>query len=320
MALYTDTKAKILTPEGATIEFLTNLGILQGDVLAPFIFIVVLDFILRLAITEDTPSFRLSADLSLSDLEFADDIAAITNTIKDNTVLCQNIADAAAKYGLLFNIKKTQYMTFGIPGPRIRADAVIVNDKPLDEVREFKYLGSYMSSTDQDIKVRKGLAWAAMNSLDVFWKSDMSRKLKVKIFRTAVESILLYGCETWTLKVAQNNTLDGTYTKLLRRALNISWKSHTSNDVLYQDIPKISNTIRSRRLKFAGHLYRHDTQPAHHLLFWKPDYGARYHGRPKLTYDDILKCDTGLPTADMKRTMMDRTKWRSVADHSLKPD
>ena len=84
-----------------------------------------------------------------------------------------------------------------------------------------------MSSTDQDIKVRKGLAWAAMNSLDVFWKSDMSSKLKVKIFRTAVESILLYGCETWTLKVAQNNTLDGAYTKLLRHALNISCKSHT---------------------------------------------------------------------------------------------
>ena len=60
-----------------------------------------------------------------------------------------------------------------------------------------------------------------MNSLDIFWKSDMSRKLKVKIFRTAVESILLYGCETWTLKVAQNNTLDGIYTKLLRRVLNI---------------------------------------------------------------------------------------------------
>ena len=191
MALYTDTKAKILTPEGATIEFLTNLGILQGDVLAPFIFIVVLDFILRLAITDDTPSFRLSSDLTLSDLEFADDIAAITNTIKDNTVLCQNIADAAAKCGLLFNIKNTQYMTFGIPGPRIRADAVIVNNKPLDEVREFKYLGSYMSSTDQDIKAKKGLAWAAMNSLDIFWKSDMSRKLKVKIFRTPVESIFM---------------------------------------------------------------------------------------------------------------------------------
>ena len=74
---------------------------------------------------------------------------------------------------------------------------------------------------------QKGPFRGSYDSLDVFWKSDMSSKLKVKIFRTALESILLYGCETWTPKVAQNNTLDGAYTKLLRRALNISCKSHT---------------------------------------------------------------------------------------------
>ena len=50
MTLYINTKAKIMTPAGITLEFLTNLGILQGDVLAPLIFIIVLDFIIKLAI------------------------------------------------------------------------------------------------------------------------------------------------------------------------------------------------------------------------------------------------------------------------------
>ena len=45
-----NTKVKIMTTEGITLEFLSNLGIPQGDVLAPLIFIIVLDFILRLAI------------------------------------------------------------------------------------------------------------------------------------------------------------------------------------------------------------------------------------------------------------------------------
>ena len=52
-------------------------------------------------------------------------------------------------------------------------------------------------------------------------------------------------------------------------------------------------------------------------MFWKPDYGGRYRGRPRLTYDDILRCDTGLYSADMSNLMMDRDKWRSVADNSL---
>ena len=112
---------------------------------------------------------------------------------------------------------------------------MIVNDKPLDEIREFKYLGSYMSSTDLAINVIKGLAWVAMNSLDVFWKSNMSRKLKLKIFRTAVESIFLYRCETWTLIIAQDNTPDGNYTKLY-----IGNYTFLVIFYIYQDIHKIS--------------------------------------------------------------------------------
>ena len=50
MSLYINTKAKVLTPESATLEFLTNLGIMQGDVLTSLIFLIILDFILRLAV------------------------------------------------------------------------------------------------------------------------------------------------------------------------------------------------------------------------------------------------------------------------------
>ena len=318
MALYTDTKAQVLTPEGATIEFLTNLGILQGDVLAPFIFILVLDFILRLAINNDSPGFHLKDGLTINDLDFADDIATVAKSLKESSILCQQIADVAAKFGLNFNIKKTQYMSINIPRPRNIHERVEVNGVPLEEVNDFKYLGAYVGSTTHDIKVRKGLAWKAMSSLDVFWKSDMSRKVKLKIFRAAVEPVLLYGCETWTLKTSLENELDGVYTRLLRRALNITWRSHTTNKVLYGNIPYITTTICKRRMKFAGHMQRHDDQPAHHLLFWTPPYGKRYRGRPFLTYPDVLRRDTKLSAVDLGVTMMDRDKWRAVVEDSLR--
>ena len=71
-------------------------------------------------------------------------------------------------------------------------------------------------------------------------------------------------------------------------------------------------------MKFAGHLQRHDDQPAHHLLFWTSPYGKRYHGRPFLTYPDVLRRDTKLSAVDLGVTMMDRDKWRAVVEDSLR--
>ena len=178
--------------------------------------------------------YRRHKNITLADLEFADDIATVTDSLMKNTQLCQKIADTAARFGLMFNISKTKYMFFNITGPlHPEADRVAVNGEFLEEVNDFKYLGSYVRSSPKDILVRKALAWKALQTLDVFWKSDMSRRIKIKIFRTAVEPVLLYGSETWTLNKSDIRVLDEVYTRMLRRLLDISWQSHTTNAVLY---------------------------------------------------------------------------------------
>ena len=314
MSLYMSTKAKVMTPEGTTLEFLTNLGILQGYVLAPLIFIIVLDYILRLAIGPQQ-GFKVGTN-HIADLDFADDIAIIADSIANNSRLCQSISDIAAHYGLLINIEKTKYMFYNIPRPVNSNERVFINGEALEEVSDFKYLGSYISSTSRDINVRKGLAWKALQSLDTFWKSNMSRKIKTKIFRTAVEPVLLYGAETWTLKKADIRTLDGTYTNMLRRVFGISWKSHTTNAILYGNIPPVSDTIRTRRLRFAGHIHRLRNQPAQQLLFWQPKYGHRYQGRPHKTYLDVLQEDTGMDPDELRVLMDDKEKWREAVSNN----
>ena len=82
-------------------------------------------------------------------------------------------------------------MFFNIPRPVNRNDRVAVNNEFLEEVEDFKYLGSYVASTTKDIQVRKALAWKALEALDVFWKSDMSKKVKIKIFATSHGSLTL---------------------------------------------------------------------------------------------------------------------------------
>ena len=98
----------------------------------------------------------------------------------------------------------------------------------LEVVEDFKYLGSWMSSTEADIKNSKGMAWKACNKLDKIWKSGLSKDLKMRLLTSIVESVLLYGCEAWSLSKKQGKGLDGCYTRILRKALNISWKDHVT--------------------------------------------------------------------------------------------
>ena len=84
---------------------------------------------------------------------------------------------------------------------------------------DFKYLGSYISSTEKDIRVRK-----ALHDLKNIWHSAMPDDLKRAIFMASVESILLYGSEAWTLTAVQEARLDGCYTSMLRMVFNVTWR------------------------------------------------------------------------------------------------
>ena len=104
-------------------------------------------------------------------------------------------------------------------------------------VSDYVYLGSYISSSEKDFLTRKGKAWAACNVMNKIWSSDLDNDFKLKIFKATVEPILLYGSETWTLSKKLEKRLDGTYTRLLMRVQNISWKTHPTKAKIYKNIP-----------------------------------------------------------------------------------
>ena len=132
-----------------------------------------------------------------------------------------------------------------------------IRDGPLKRVDDYKYLGSWLLNSDKDFRVRKEFAWKAAKSLYRTWKSKtISRKVKVNLFHATIESVLLYNATTWTMTKTLEKSLDGTYTKLLRYALNISWKDRIRNTEVYKNMRKISIILRERRLIFAGHCWR----------------------------------------------------------------
>ena len=154
------------------------------------------------------------------------------------------------------------------------------------------------------------MAWSACNDMHKIWTSHLTRQLKVKIFRATIEPILLYGSETWTLSRKLEQRLDGTYTRLLMRAQNLCWKRHPTTSLIYGTLPRVSALVRSRRVQFAGHCYRAESEIVSSLLLWKPA-SARSRGR-KLSFPDVISRDTGIRVEDLGTVLKDRDVWRGV--------
>ena len=130
--------------------------------------------------------------------------------------------------------------------------------------------------------------------MKAIWKSNLRRDLKIRLFETTVESILLYGTETRTITESLKKRIDGCYGKMLRMALNVDWREHRTNKEVFGSLPRVSSKIQARRMRLAGDIQRHDVLAGHQLLLWEPSHGTRGRGRPLLIFVDNLRSDTGL--------------------------
>ena len=311
--LYRNTKVKVRSPDGDTEYFNIVAGVLQGDTLAPYLFIICLDNVLRTSIDKIRENgFELTKKRrrrypakTITDADYADDIALLANTPNQAETLLHSLEQAAAGIGLHVNAHKTEYMCYKQTG-----DGTTLDGASLKLVDKFTYLGSSVSSTEKDIDTRLTKAWTVIYRLSIIWKSDLTDKRKRSFFQAAVVSILLYGCTTWTLTKRLEKKLDANYTGMLRAILNRSWRQHPTRHQLYGHLPPITKTIQIRRTRHAGHCWRSKDELISDVLLWTTAYGQAKAGRPARTYIQQLYEDTGCNPEDRPKAMNDREKWR----------
>ena len=240
----------------------------------------------------------------------------LSDEIQQAQELLTNVETECKKVGLGLNGPKTKFLAYNID---VVQPLCTINGTTLEQKDDFKYLGSWADSSERDIQIRKALAWKALNDIAHIWRSAMSIELKRKFFVATVESILLYGCEAWTLTSAMEDALDGTYTRMLRKATNVHWSARMTNVSLYGNLPRLSDKIAARRLRLAGHCQRHPELGAHRLILWEPTHGQRGRGRPRTSYVDQLKRDTGATTTGELAAMMNnRAIWKKMVDSRLR--
>ena len=144
-------------------------------------------------------------------------------------LLLQRLEIAGEAIGLHINCKEKEYMMFNQANTELKSQG----GELLKQVEDFKYLGSWIADSKRDMEVRIKLAWKALNKLDRIWKSKLKRELKIQFFRTTIQSVLLYGAESWTLTNSMCRRLDGTYTIMLRAIVGFTWRDRKTNKELY---------------------------------------------------------------------------------------
>ena len=146
-----------MTPKSNdTKKYNIQAGVLQGNTLAPYLFIIALDYCMRQARSKHPEiGFTIKPRQSrrvkaVSDTDFADDLALTTDTVAEAEKLTQEIEKVAATVGLQMNEGKTKFMTQNIENPGALRT---LSNKSIEHVEDFVYLGSRLRSTEKDIRI-----------------------------------------------------------------------------------------------------------------------------------------------------------------------
>ena len=187
--LYRNTKVKVRSTDEDTEYFDIVVGVLPGDTLAPYLFIICLDYVLRTSIDKIKENgYEMSKKRSrrypaktITDADSTDDLAILANTSNQVETLLHSLEQATAGIGLHVNAHKTEYMCFNQTG-----DISTLDGTSLKLVDKFTYLGSSVSSTEKDIDTRLTKASTAIDKLSIIWKSDLTDKMKCSFFQAAI--------------------------------------------------------------------------------------------------------------------------------------
>jgi len=312
--LYWQQQTKIRIDNNISDPLNIQRGVRQGCVLSPALFNLYTDTIFRKI--EHLPGLKIGGR-NINNLRYADDTVLLAED--ENTL--QEIVDVvkkeSEKFGLLMNTKKTKTMVFSKKQetPQI---SIKIDDKIIEQVDSFQYLGSTVTQDGRcEREIKRRIALAKNKFSNMTWLltcHDLSLKTKIRLAKCYVWSILLYGCETWTLTSTLEKKVRSFEMWTYRRIARVSWKEKKTNQQVLEKLgiqsTEIMTSIRKRIVKFYGHVRRHDT--IQKVIVEGKINGKRGRGRKRTNWIGNVAAYTGMNINTCARVAMDREKWRAV--------
>jgi hypothetical protein len=195
-------------------------------------------------------------------------------------------------------------------------------------VEKFKYLGTTLTNQNDihdEIKSRLNSGNACYCSVQNLLSSCLiSENLKIKIYKTVILPVVLYGCETWSLTLGEEHRLRVFENRVLRRIFGPereedgSWRKLHSDELhsLYSS-PNIVRVIKSGRMRWAGHVARLGTGRRVYRVWVGGTEGKRPLGRPRRRWEDNIEMDLReirINGANWILLAQDRVQWRACVN------
>jgi hypothetical protein len=200
-----------------------------------------------------------------------------------------------------------------------------MDDYNFEVVQSFKYLGSIINVTndiEEEVKTRIMQGNRCFYALKhLFTSSLVSRNTKLRLFKTIIRPIVMYGCETWSLTQKQDERLATFERKVLRSICGAvceqgRWRIRTNRElaIIFGE-ETISGAIKSARLRWAGHVARMDQNRNAKKAFDKNFDGNRARGRPRKRWLDCVEEDAEKLGVNAWRSLAeDRQQWRNLVE------
>ena len=193
------------------------------------------------------------AGRNINNLRYADDTTLMAESEEELKSLSMKVKVESEKIGLKLTIQKMKIIASG------RITSWEIDGETVETVSDFIFLGSKITADgdfSHEIKRRLLLGRKVMTNPDSIFKSrDITLPTKVRLVKAVFLQVVMYGCESWTVKKAEHQRIDAFELWCWRRLLRVPWTARRSNQSILTEIsPEYSLEGLKLKLQYFGHL------------------------------------------------------------------